>query len=189
MITEDRQRSAGWPPALLALAACERKPAVDTAAIEDEIRRGGREMAAAYNSGDIDTVVAKFAPDAVFMPPAVGSDERRRGGPQALDRGQRSDTRGRARCRARRRRFRRTPRPTSAGFPAGITYRNASGQDEPGGYYVQVWENREGKWLIARMIWTEDHPPPAPPLRGGTRRSARDLSLKGTVTLKGGCPP
>ena len=60
----------GWmAAALFALAGCEREAVVDTGAIEDEIRRGGREMATAYNSGDIETVVAKFAPDAMFMPP------------------------------------------------------------------------------------------------------------------------
>ncbi len=153
----------GWlATALLALAACERKPAVDTAAIEDEIRRGGREMAAAYNSGDIDTVVAKFAPDAVFMPPqseatsggeavrklwTEGSEAIRAAGlAVVLDDGDSVNA------------------SADIGWLSGrYHYRNASGQDEPGGYYVQVWENREGKWLIAQMIWTESQPPAAAP--------------------------
>ena len=153
----------GWmASALLALAACERKPAVDTAAIEDEIRRGGREMAAAYNSGDIDTVVAKFAPDAVFMPPqseatsggeavrklwTEGSEAIRAAGlAVVLDDGDAVNA------------------TADIGWLSGrYHYRNASGKDEPGGYYLQVWENREGKWLIARMIWTESQPPAAVP--------------------------
>ena len=153
----------GWmATALLALAACERKPAVDTAAIEDEIRRGGREMAAAYNSGDIDTVVAKFAPDAVFMPPqseatsgseavrklwTEGSEAIRQAGLSVvIDDGDSANA------------------SADIGWLAGkYHYRNAAGQDQPGGYYVQVWENREGQWLIARMIWTEGPPPAAAP--------------------------
>lgn len=154
----------GWmAAALLALAACERKAAVDTAAIEDEIRRGGHEMAAAYNSGDIDTVVAKFAPDAVFMPPqseatsggeavrklwTEGSEGLRAAGlAVVLDDGDAVNA------------------TADIGWLAGkYHFRNATtGQDEPGGYYVQVWENRDGKWLIARMIWTESQPPAAAP--------------------------
>lgn len=154
----------GWiATALFALAACERKAAVDTAAIEDEIRRGGHEMAAAYNSGDIDTVVAKFAPDAVFMPPQSGATTgveavrklwtegseglRAAGLAVVLDDGDEVNA------------------SADIGWLAGkYHFRNATtGQDEPGGYYVQVWENREGKWLIARMIWTESQPAAAAP--------------------------
>lgn len=152
----------GWmATALLALAACERKAAVDTAAIEEEIRRGGRDVAAAYNSGDIDAVVAKFAPDAVFMPPqseatsggeavrelwTEGSEAIREAGLSVvIDDGDSVNA------------------SADIGWLAGkYHYRNASGQDEPGGYYLQVWENRDGTWLIARMIWTESQPPPAP---------------------------
>jgi ketosteroid isomerase-like protein len=153
----------GWmATVLLALAACERKPAVDTAAIEDEIRRGGREMAAAYNSGDINTVVAKFAPDAVVMPPqseaTSGSDAVRKlwtEGSEAIRQaglGVVFDDGDSVNASA------------DIGWLAGkYHYRTAAGQDQPGGYYVQVWENREGQWLIARMIWTESPPPAAVP--------------------------
>jgi ketosteroid isomerase-like protein len=158
-----RIASIGWmATALFVLAGCEREAVVDTAAIEDEIRRGGRDMATAYNSGDIDTVVAKFAPDAVFMPPQSeatrGSDAVRRlwtEGSEALRKAgmavviEDGDT---------------VNATADMGWLSGkYHFTNASGPDEPGGYYLQVWENRDGKWLIVRMIWTEIQPPAAAP--------------------------
>jgi ketosteroid isomerase-like protein len=148
--------------ALLALAGCERKVAVDTAAIAEEIGRGGQEMAAAYNAGDIDTVVAKFAPDAVFMPPQAeatsGSEAVRKlwtdgsaalreaGLAVVLDDGDSVNA------------------SADIGWLSGkYHYRNAADQDVPGGYYLQAWENRDGKWLVVRMMWTESQPPAAAP--------------------------
>lgn len=154
-----RIASFGWiAAAVLTLAACERTAAVDTDAIEDEIRRGGHAMAAAYNAGDIDTVVARFAPDAVFMPPqseatsgieavrklwTEGSTALREAGlAVVLDDGETVNA------------------TADLGWLAGkYHYSGATGQDLPGGYYVQVWENRDGQWLIVRMIWTEIQPP------------------------------
>ncbi len=154
--------SIGWiATAMLALAGCERGKGVDAAAVADEMKRGGREFISAYNAGDMDTAVAKFATDAVVMPPqspaSTGSEAIRKlwteGSASLREAGLAvvlgdDDTAGAS---------------GDVGWHSGsYTYKNATGQAEPGGYYMAVWENRDGKWLIVRFMWNEDHPPPAP---------------------------
>jgi len=145
----------------IALAACAQKPAVDTAAIEGEMQRIERDWIAAYNAGDMETVMAAFAADAVVMPPqspAVSdSAELRklwtegsaamRGAGLAVVLGDDVATRASA----------------DIGWQGGsYAYKTAAGQAEPGGNYLGTWEIRDGKWLIVRFMWTPDHEPPAP---------------------------
>jgi len=144
--------------AMLSLVACEHKTGVDTAAIQDDMKRGAREMVAAYNSGDIDTVVAKFAADASLMPPQSEAAN----GSEAI---RKIWTEGSASLREEGLTVvlgdnDATNASGDVGWLSGTySYRNASGKDEPGGYHMEVWENRDGKWLIVRMMWTEFQPP------------------------------
>ena len=154
--------SAGWiAAAMLALAGCEQQQGGNASAVVDEMKRGSREFLSAYNAGDMDAVVAKFAPDAVVMPPqspaASGTEAVRElwtaGSASLREEGLTvvlgdDDTGGAS---------------GDVGWHAGsYTYKNATGQAEPGGYYMGAWEKRDGKWLIVRFMWNEDHPPPAP---------------------------
>jgi ketosteroid isomerase-like protein len=63
---------------LLALAGCQKAPTVDLAAFETKAKGDLRIWLAAYNAGDVETIVAKYADDAVVMAPgnpaAVGRD-------------------------------------------------------------------------------------------------------------------
>jgi ketosteroid isomerase-like protein len=144
--------------AMLALAACGQARGADAAASADEMKRKQREWVSAYNTGDMNTVVAAFAPDAVVMPPqspaTSGSEEIRKlwteGSASMREAGLAvvlgDDDTARA--------------SGDVGWQSGgYTYRNAAGQAEPGGHYLGVWENRDGKWLIVRFMWTEDRPP------------------------------
>jgi ketosteroid isomerase-like protein len=126
------------------------------------MKQATRQMVTAYNAGDIDAMLAKFAPDAVVMPPqspsSSGSDEVRKlwteGSASLREEGIAVVIKDDDSARA----F------GDVGWHTGsYGYRNASGQDEPGGHYVGAWENRDGKWLIVRFMWNEDHVAPTPP--------------------------
>lgn len=152
---------------LLALAACDHRKGADAAAVGDELKRETREWVAAYNAGDIDAVVEKFAPDAIVMPPesaaVTGAGEIRdlwaEGSASLRDEGLAvkvgdDDVVGAA--------------DDVAWYSGSYTYTTGTGTEEPGGNFMQAWENRDGKWRVVRMIWNEDHPaqetavPPAP---------------------------
>jgi ketosteroid isomerase-like protein len=146
---------------VLMIAACAQQGGVDAAAVSDEMKRGTREFIAAYNSGDIDTVMARFAPDAVILPPGSapvsGSDEIRKlwteGSEGLREEGlavtvKDGDVTGVS---------------GNVGWHAGAYgFKSSAGTDEPGGSYMEAWENREGKWMVVRLIWNEDHVPPPP---------------------------
>jgi ketosteroid isomerase-like protein len=147
--------------AAFGLAACERTAGGDAAAAADEIKRSSREMAPAFNTGDIDTIVAKFAADAVMMPQGSkavsGIEEIRKLWTDASAANRedgisvllRDDDSARV--------------AGDVGWHAGaFVFRDAAGQELPGGHYVEAWENRDGKWVIVRFIWNEDHVAPAP---------------------------
>jgi ketosteroid isomerase-like protein len=146
---------------VLMIAACAQQGGVDAAAVSDEMKRGTREFIAAYNSGDIDTVMARFAPDAVILPPGSapvsGSDEIRKlwteGSEGLREEGlavtvKDGDVTGVS---------------GNVGWHSGAYgFKNSAQADEPGGSYMEAWENREGKWMVVRLIWNEDHVPPPP---------------------------
>jgi len=151
----------GWmAAALLALAGCGKEPAIDNSAVADEMKREMREWIGAYNAGDMDLVAARFAADAVVMPPqspavsgseeigklwAEGSASLRAAG-LAVTLGEDDSARASG----------------DVGWQGGsYAYRSAAGQTEPGGHYLGVWENRGGNWLIVRFMWTPDQEPPA----------------------------
>lgn len=149
---------------LFALAGCQ-KATVDTAAFEADLKQGSRDWLAAYNAGDVETIVAKYSDDAVVMAPgataAVGRDairalvtEQNAGREAAgvtlaaLD----NDTVG------------VSVSADMAFHSGGYTVSDASGAVVDSGNYMEVQQNFDGKWLIVRDIWNSDRAPaPAAP--------------------------
>ena len=145
---------------LLALAGCQKS--VNTAAVSDEIKRGVRDWVAAYNSGDADTIAAKYSDNAVVMAP---------GAPASV---------GREAIRV----F--IAKDSAAAKAAGVTLvisdgdevgvsgdlawhsgaytvNDASGAAVDSGNYLEVQQNVDGKWMIIRDIWNSDRAPAAAP--------------------------
>jgi ketosteroid isomerase-like protein len=141
-----------------ALAACQ-KPAVDAAAIETELKQKARDWSSALNAGDLDTVVAAYAPDAVVMAPgntAVSGHEairalfadlgevlRTSGATFAFNEGDMIGVSGEL-----------------AWHSGGYALNDAGGAAIDGGNYLVAYQNVDGKWLIVRDIWNSDRPPP-----------------------------
>lgn len=145
---------------LAALAGCQ-KP-VDTAAVSDEIKRGVQDWAAAYNAGDVETIVAKYSDNAVVMGP---------GAPAAAGRDAIREFIARDSAGAK-----------AAGVTLVIggndevgvsgdlawhsgpyTVNDASGNAVDSGNYLEVQQNFDGKWMIIRDIWNSDRAPAAAP--------------------------
>jgi uncharacterized protein (TIGR02246 family) len=147
---------------LLALAGCEMTPTVDLAAFETKAKADVRTWLAAYNTGDVETIVAMYADDAVLMAPgnpaAVGRDAIRElittesAAAQAagvtltaVD----NDTVGAS--------------GDLAWHSGSYTVNDATGMAVDSGNYLEVQQNIDGKWLIIRDIYNSDRPkvPPA----------------------------
>jgi uncharacterized protein (TIGR02246 family) len=147
---------------LLALAGCEKTPTVDLAAFETKAKADVRTWLAAYNTGDVETIVAMYADDAVLMAPgnpaAVGRDAIRElittesAAAQAagvtltaVD----NDTVGAS--------------GDIAWHSGSYTVNDATGMAVDSGNYLEVQQNIGGKWLIIRDIYNSDRPkaPPA----------------------------
>lgn len=144
--------------AVFALVACQ-KPAVDTAAIESEIKQNARTFATAINAGDIDTVVALYAPDAVVMAPGttavagheairalfvqLGEQLRGSGLTFAMSDGDVVGVSG-----------------DLAWHSGGYTINDAGGAAVDSGSYIVALRNVEGNWQVVRDIWNSDRPPP-----------------------------
>ena len=52
---------------LVALAGCQKAAVVDTAAVEAETKQSVKDWIAAFNAGDIEAIVTKYAENAVVM--------------------------------------------------------------------------------------------------------------------------
>jgi len=149
---------------LIALAGCQQKPAVDTAAIETDIRQGLNDWLAAYNAGDVETIVAKYAPDAIVMAPgtaaANGHDAIR-----AMIAEQSAAMRdaGLTLAPLDNDTVAVSVSGDMAWHSGGFTVSDASGTVVDGGNYLEVQQLIDGKWLIIRDIWNSDRAPaPAP---------------------------
>ncbi len=144
---------------MMALAGCQ-KAAVDTAAIEAHMKQTVKDWLGAYNAGDVDTIVAFYAADAIVMAPgvpaAVGSDAIRavvsEGSAAAQAAGLTlmpldNDTVG------------ISASGDMAWHAGGYTVNDASGAVVDSGNYLEVQQNRDGQWLIVRDIWNSDRAP------------------------------
>ena len=143
---------------MVALAGCQK--AVDTAAVINEAKQGSRDWATAYNSGDVETIVAKYSDNAVIMPPgapaAAGRDAIREyltkdsaaakaaGVSLAISDGDEAGVSG-----------------DLAWHSGGYTVSDASGAAVDSGSYLETLQDIDGKWLVIRDIWNSDRAPAA----------------------------
>jgi ketosteroid isomerase-like protein len=144
---------------LIALAGCEKK--TDVAAFETEAKSDVRAWLEAFNTGDVDTVVAFYAPDAVVMAPgnpaAAGHDAIR-----ALITKESDGARG-AGVSLHANDDDKAGASGDIGWHSGsYVVKDSTGAVVDSGNYMEVQQNVDGKWLIIRDIWNSDRPPPAP---------------------------
>jgi len=144
---------------VLALAGCQKS--TDVAAFEAKAKADVREWIAAFNTGDVDTVVAKYAPDAVVMAPgnpsATGHDAIR-----ALVEKE-SDTIRAAGITLAVNDDDKASASGDLGWHSGsYVVKDSTGAVIDSGNYMDVQQNIDGQWLMIRDIWNSDRPPPAP---------------------------
>lgn len=145
---------------LAALGGCQK--ATDSAAFERQAKEDVRKFIPAFNTGDVETILAQYAPDAEVMAPgnprAVGHDairalvEKESAALQAggvtleLNDDDKAAASG------------------DLGYHSGsYLVKDASGAVIDGGNYLAVMQRQaDGKWLMIRDTWNSDRPPPAP---------------------------
>ena len=145
----------------VALAGCQK--ATDSAAFEKQAKEDVRKFIPALNTGDVETILAQYAPDAQVLAP---------GNPRAT---------GHEAIRAL------IEKESAALKSGGVTLelkdddsaaasgdlghhtgsfvvKDASGAVVDSGKYLAVMQRQaDGKWLMIRDTWNSDRPPPAPP--------------------------
>ena len=145
----------------VALAGCQK--ATDSAAFEKQAKEDVRKFIPALNTGDVETILAQYAPDAQVLAP---------GNPRAT---------GHEAIRAL------IEKESAALKSGGVTLelkdddsaaasgdlghhtgsfvvKDASGAVVDSGKYLAVMQRQaDGKWLMIRDTWNSDNPPPAPP--------------------------
>lgn len=140
--------------------ASETDPAVDAAAITEAITAKDRAYGDAVVAGDVDAIMAQYAPEAVLLPP---------GGPRME---------GSAEIRPMFEAWVEEGLPSSMTLTTGNVTVASSGDyayavgsfslsgtapdgsewgDE--GKYLAVWKNTDGDWRMVADIWNSDHPP------------------------------
>jgi ketosteroid isomerase-like protein len=144
----------------VALAGCQ-KP-TDSAAFEKQAKEDVRKFIPALNTGDVETILAQYAPDAEVLAPgnprATGHDAIRaliekesaalKAGGVTLE--LKDDDRAAA--------------SGDLGHHTGsFVVKDASGAVVDSGKYLAVMQRQaDGKWLMIRDTWNSDNPPPAP---------------------------
>jgi ketosteroid isomerase-like protein len=135
--------------------------AADASPPEAQFRAGTTAWIAAYNAGEVDKILALYANDAVVMPPDAptpadavalrayltqGINEAKTGGLRLSD-----------------------GPPGGSGASGDLGWHSgtfsllaADGKTVGTGKYLEIWQKRQGKWVIARDIWNNDAPVPAP---------------------------
>jgi len=155
------QAAAFAAAGLIALAGCGPKP-TDSAAFEKQAKEDVRKFIPAFNTGDVETILAQYAPDAEVMAPgnprAVGHDairalvEKESAGMQAagvsivLNDDDKAAASG------------------ELGHHSGsYVVKDSTGAVVDSGNYLAVMQRQaDGKWLMIRDTWNSDRPPPAP---------------------------
>ena len=147
--------------ALIGSTACAAPPAVDKAADEAALRATTTTWIAAYNAGDVDTIVPLYAEDGVLMPPHVPVAR----GPAAIRAFLTTDT---ANAKAAGVKIVIGPGTTvgisgDLGFESGsYTVTDAAGMAVDSGSYMSASRRVNGKWLYVRDIYNSDRPLPTP---------------------------
>jgi ketosteroid isomerase-like protein len=146
---------------LIALAGCQK--ATDSAAFEKQARDDVRKFIPAFNTGDAETILAMYAPDAEVMAPgnprATGHDairalvEKESAGMQAAGVMLELNDDDKAAASG------------DLGYHSGsYVVKDASGIVIDSGNYLAVMQKQaDGKFLMIRDTWNSDRPPPAPP--------------------------
>ena len=145
----------------VALAGCQ-KP-TDSAAFEKQAKEDVRTFIPAFNSGDVETILGQYAPDAEVLAPgnprASGHDAIRaliekesaamKAGGVAIELV--DDDKAAA--------------SGDLGHHTGsFVVKDASGAVVDSGKYLAVMQRQaDGKWLMIHDMWNSDNPPPAPP--------------------------
>jgi uncharacterized protein (TIGR02246 family) len=148
---------AGFSLALLALN-CEQQSASDTRAADEEAIRGiSPTWFKAYNAGDVNSIVALHAEDAVVNAPGAPAAR----GQAAIREFLEKDVAGSAAAGVTLNGGPTTDVGVSGdlGWELGtFTVTNKSGATIDRGKYLTVYAKRDGKWLIIRDIWNSDGP-------------------------------
>jgi uncharacterized protein (TIGR02246 family) len=140
---------------LLALAACAKTPAPDTAADADAIRAVNIAWNKGYNAGDGAGVAALYAEDAVLMAP---------GAPSARGKASISEYYAKDAPAFAAAGLTVADAPTSDVAQSGDlawqsgTYTNTdkSGTTVDAGKFLTVFQRKDGKWMIIRDTWNSD---------------------------------
>ena len=138
----------------------ETDPAVDAAAVTEAITAKDRAYGDAVVAGDIDAIMAQYAPDAILLPPGAPRME------------------GSAAIRSMFEAWVQEGLPSSMTLTTGdVTVASAgdyahavgsfslSGTAPDGtewgdeGKYLAVWKNVDGDWKMVADIWNSDNPP------------------------------
>lgn len=146
---------------LLLLAGCGAKP-TDSAAFEKQAKEDVRSFIPALNTGDVDTVLAQYAPDAEVLAPgnprAIGHDAIRAlvtklsgelaAGGVAIELNDDDEAAASG----------------DLGWHSGsYVVKDAGGTVVDSGNYLAVMQRQaDGKFLMIRDTWNSDRPPPAP---------------------------
>ena len=145
----------------VALAGCQK--ATDSAAFEKQAKEDVRKFIPAFNTGDVETILAQYAPDAEVLAPgnprATGHEAIRalvekesasmKAGGVTLE--LKDDDKAAA--------------SGDLGYHSGsFVVKDASGAVVDSGKYLAVMQRQaDGKWLMIRDTWNSDTPPPPPP--------------------------
>src|SRR5262245_41293806 len=144
------------------LAGCGPKP-TDSAAFEKQAKEDVRKFIPAFNTGDVETILAQYAPDAEVMAPgnprAVGHDAIR-----ALVEKESAGLKA-ARLSLELNDDDKAAASGDLGHHSGsYVVKDATGTVIDSGNYLAVMQRQaDGKWLMIRDTWNSDRPPPAPP--------------------------
>ena len=145
----------------VALAGCQK--ATDSAAFEKQAKEDVRKFIPAYNTGDVETILAQYAPDAEVLAPgnprASGHDairalvEKESAAMQAAGVALELVDDDKAAASG------------DLGHHTGsFVVKDPSGAVVDSGKYLAVMQRQaDGKWLMIRDMWNSDNPPPAPP--------------------------
>ena len=146
---------------VLALAGCQK--ATDGAAFEKQAKEDVRKFIPAFNTGDVETIMREYAPDAEVLAPgnprAVGHEAIR-----ALVEKESAEMQA-AGVTLELNDDDKAAASGDLGYHSGsYVVKDASGAVVDSGNYLAVMQRQaDGKWLMIRDTWNSDRPPPAPP--------------------------
>ena len=148
---------------LMLLAGCGAKP-TDSAAFEKQAKVDVRVFIPAFNTGEVETILAMYAPDAEVMAPgnprAIGHDairalvEKESAAMQAAGVAIELNDDDKAAASG------------DLGWHSGsyVVKDSTGGVVDSGNYLAVMQRQADGRFLMIRDTWNSDRPPPAPPV-------------------------